>query len=107
MLKMNSIRPREKWVPIDLGAHGNFELLVRRPTYQQQTEHLIADNRGAYSIDTACVDWRGLEGPEGTAIPFNLPNLRQVCEDFPTAFWLILGAATDAFRGFPETDAKN
>lgn len=106
MLKVKLGVP-EKWIPITLGSDGDFEILVRRPSYQQLTEALTAENRPDYRIRSSVVDWRGLTDAEDKPIPFSQPALQGVCEAYPQSLFAILDAVNRAFQGFPEADAKN
>lgn len=106
MLKVKLGIP-EKWVPITLGEDGDFEILVRRPTYRQLTEVLTVENMPDYRIRTAVVDWRGLVDTDEKPIPFSHSALQGVCEAYPSCLFAILGEAHRAFQGFPEADAKN
>lgn len=107
MLTLNNARPAEKWVPIDSVEGSNFDILLRRPTFQQQTESIMSDNRAAYRIQSIVAGWRGVVDADGKEVPFTMPALQQLCEVHPFALMGILRAVGDAFIGFSEADEKN
>ncbi len=98
---------REKWVSVEVGSGQSFDILVRRPSFAQQTESLTSANRAAYHIESAVVSWRGVKDAGGAEIPFCTEKLKMLCERFPPAFLAILRVANDAFYGMSEEQEKN
>lgn len=100
-----------RWIPIDLGHLGSFEVEIRNPTYDELTEDAAnqwqGGNVAGHRIESAITDWRGLEDGDGKPIPFHVETMRALCESVPAAFGKLMIAANEAFRGLPEDAAKN
>lgn len=110
----------ETWERVDLGPDGDFEVLLRRPTYGD----LVADldrftGVTAARIEALVVGWRGVtriavdttnpdahvEVPE--EVPFSTGELKRLLESYPAAFTQVAGLVNRRFRGLDGDARKN
>lgn len=109
----------ERWEKVDLGAAGDFEIQMRRPTYEDYARHLAigvesingADGAELRQIEcrmqSAFCDWRGIEDSESKPVPFSWDSLKALCSTYRSAFVKLSSLSVEAFSGMDEDASKN
>lgn len=104
--------PDGRWREVKLGD-DTFEVLVRRPTWEEQLkEHEIIMFQAAeigigdgenmmsryqWRVRKCITDWRGVTGPDGQPVPFAWDTLARLCCRFQSVGNQISALATNAF----------
>ncbi|MDE2098973.1 MAG: hypothetical protein KGL39_17095 [Patescibacteria group bacterium] len=107
---------------IDLGDMGSFNVLLRRPTWQEQLhdDGLVSAGFGSaesiararslqvdHRIRSIVTGWTDLIGIDDNPIPFTWENLTSLCARFPIILVELEQASNDLFNGLTEESAKN
>lgn len=93
------------WKPVKTPL-GEFEVLVRQPTYEQQANE-AGEWRPRERIESVIADWRGISDENDKPIPFHFDAVAALCQRIPAVFVALLAYANEAYRGLSGDDAKN
>lgn len=97
----------ERWVGVSVGD-GDFELLVRHPTYKQ----LLSDYGDPAEmfrkrIEAVVAGWRGVLNVDGTPVTFSLESLWAWCEACPSLVDQLITIAASEYSSMREDERKN
>jgi len=111
-MKIDLKPPDATWRKVTSSA-GEFEVLIRRPTYEEQGAEGSGDKPWIlHRIETTVTDWRGVETEDqpnvpSKPIPFSRENLAALCQIDPAVFNQLLVYAHEAYRGLTADAGKN
>lgn len=112
------------WQRIDVPSVGDFEVHIRRPTF----EDLVADSDrysgvARHRLEKHVIGWRGLKQkikrtdlPAGTPeedcwqeqdLPFSFSHLQQLCTAYPVVYMQIAGTVNRTYRGLGDPEKGN
>ena len=101
--------PEPQWKKVKCSA-GEFELLLRRPSYDEALEDVVSFGPRALAkrMEHTIVDWRGIETRDGKPVPFSPKNLSALIERATDSLYLIADAVSSVYYGTTtEQDEKN
>lgn len=101
----------DHWETVRLGEAGEFQILVKRPTFRERGELLaLHQSNDPGWIDaqfrTVFVDWRDLSDSEGSPVPFSFEALVALDQEF-CIYQQLLEISGKYMTGKGEAELKN
>lgn len=107
MLNVQTDSDRTLSKTVDLGESGSFEVLLKKPTWEEFSRD--AERPAGYASERlrACViDWKNIQ-LDGQETPFSWENFQRLCEAVPAVFQIVSMQVSELYFSFGSDDQKN
>lgn len=110
-----------RWVKLEDPTYGSLEVLIHKPSYEQQIQDtgflyaIIYRNKEAPELAArqwenrlqVVTAWQGVEGEDGNPVPFSQEKLRTLLGVYPAMLQDLTTEIQKAYRGMSADEVKN